>query len=366
MRDIMKLNSKRAAAAEWLVITAVLIVKTVLTQPFYEQIFWLSGTYYISKSVVLAAVEAVVFAVVFSLMLKDAAKLGEWAKVPVVLLVAEPLFVSSSVSVFNVLAVLITVIWVAVCIRFENRIIAAAVSVVSAAAISFVMPCSVFSLVVLGILVLVITAKSDTLSVTATLIGTAASVAAAVICVQLSDAELRNYFKINEVFGEYGGTECHPLTFDSWKGDFGLAYLFESFGRVAFASLPIVAFAAFVVYAVIRYNGGDEKKSSKKADAFKKGITVALVIVPYVFLAIGATLCTGVGALAAFNFAPLAVILALASAGNRYVIDALGRVSSFAKEHPVVSVVAIVWVASYTMAFSGNGKIFTYATQFFM
>lgn len=366
MRDIMKLNSKRSAVAEWLVITAVLFMKTVLTQPFYEQLFWLSGSYYISKSVALAAVAAGVFAVAFSLMLKVAGNLGEWSKVLVVLLVAEPMFVSNAVSVFHVLAVLITVIWVLVCIRFENRIIAAAVSVASAAAISFIMPCSVFSLVVLGILVLVITTKSDTLSVAATLIGTAASVAATVICVQLSDIELRIHFKINGIFGEYGGTECHPLTFDRWKGDFGLASLLDSFGRVTFASLPIVIFAVFVVYAVIRNNGGGEKKSGKKAEAFKKGITAALIVAPYVLSAIGSTLCAGIGSLSAFNFAPLAVILALASAGNRYIIDALNKVSSFAKAHPVMSAVAVIWVASYTMAFSGNGKIFTYATQFFM
>lgn len=361
----MKLNSKRYDMVEWLVITAVLFIKTVLTQPLYEQLFWLSGSYYISKSVALAAVAAAVLAVAFSLMIKGAGKLGDWSKIFAVLFVAEPMLISNSVSLLHVVAVLITVIWVAVCIKVSNRIIAAAVSVVSAAVISFVMPCSVFSLVALGILVLIITTKGDTLSVIATFIGSVVSVIAAVVCVQLSDAELRAYFKINQFFAEYGGAENHPLAFDRWQSDFNLMYLLESFGKVAFVSLPVVIFAVFIVYSVIRYNGGENKKD-KKSELFKKGITVALVVAPYVLSAIGSTLCTGIGALVAFNFAPLAVILALASAGNRYVIDALEKVGVSAKAHPVVSVIAVVWLASYTMAFSAGGKIFTFATQFFM
>ena len=69
----MKLNSKRSAVAEWLVIAAVLFMKTALTQPLYEQLLWLSGSYYISKAVLAAAVAAAVVAVALTLMLKNAA-----------------------------------------------------------------------------------------------------------------------------------------------------------------------------------------------------------------------------------------------------------------------------------------------------
>lgn len=365
MRDIMKLNSKRSAAVEWLITAAVLFMKTVLTQPFYDQLFWLSGSYYISKTVVLAAGAAIVLVLAVSFMLKSAGKLGEWAKILAVLIVAEPMLISNSVSVFHVLAVLTAVIWVTVCITVSNRIIAAAVSVASAAIISFVMPCSVFSLVALGILVLIITTKGDTLSVIATLIGSAVSVVATVINVQLSDAEIRAHYKLYQMFETYGGNECHPLVFDRWAADIKLSTLLEQFTKVAFASFPVIIFAACIVYGVIIFKDEGVKKSSEKAEKFKKIVTVAFIVVPYVLSAIGSTLCTGVGALVAFNFAPLAVILALASVGNKYVLEALSKVSDFAKAHPVMSVVAIVWLASYTMAFASGKHMFTYATQFF-
>lgn len=365
MRDIMKLNSKRSAVAEWLVVAAVLFMKTVLTQPLYDQLFWLSGSYYISKNVLLAAGAAIALAVAVSLMLKSAGKTGDWAKILVVLIVAEPMLISNSVSVFNVIAVLVTVIWVTVCIRVKNRIVAAAVSVAATAVIAFVMPCSVFSLAALGILVLVITTKGDTLSVVATLIGSVVSVIAAVINVQLSDTEIRAHYKLYQTFETLGGSECHPLVFDRWTADIGLSTLLEQFTKVAFASLPVIIFAACTVYGVIIFKDEEAKKSSAKAEKFKKAVTVALIVAPYVLSAIGSTLCTGVGALAAFNFAPLTVILALASAGNKYVIEALSKVSGFAKAHPVISVVAVVWLASYTMAFTSGKNMFIYATQFF-
>lgn len=363
MRDIMRLNFKRSSVAEWLVVAAVLLIKTVLAQPLYEQIFWLTGSYYISQAVVLSAGAAIVLAVMLSLTVKAASNLSDEAKVIAVLLVAEPMLISTSVSLFHVISVLITVIWVMVCIKIQNRIVAAAVSVASAAAISFIMPCSVFSLVALGIIVLLITTKGDTLSVTATLIGAVVSVIATVINVQLSDIEIRIHFGLYQTFNKFGENECHPLIFDRWEAKFELSTLLEQFGKVAFASLPVIVFAACIVYGVIRYSG---EKKADKAENFKKGITAALIIAPYVLSAIGATLCTGVGALTAFNFAPLAVILAFASTGNKYVIDALKKVSGFAKAHPVVSVIAIVWIASYTMAFTSGRHIFSYATQFFI
>ncbi len=359
----MRLNSKRSSAADWLIVAAVLLMKTVLSQPLYEQIFWLTDSYYISKTVVFAAGAAILLALMLSLLIKNSLKLGDEAKVLAVLLVAEPMLISSTVSVFHVLAVLITVTWVTVCIKVQNRIVAAAVSVAASAAISFIMPCSVFSLAALGIIVLLITTKGDTLSVTATLIGAVVSVIAAVINVQLSDNEIRTHFKLHQLFGEYGGSECHPLSFDRWTAEVELSALLEQFGKVAFASFPVVVFAACIVYGIIRYSG---EKKADKAEKFKKGVTAALIVLPYVLSAVGSTLCTGIGALSAFNFAPLAIILAFASAGNKYVVDALKRVSVFAKAHPVVSVVAIVWIASYTMAFTSGRHIFTHATQFFM
>lgn len=363
MRDIMRLNSKRSSAADWLIVAAVLLMKTVLSQPLYEQLFWLTDSYYISKAVVFAAGMSILLAAMLFLTVKTADKLGDEAKVLAVLLVAEPMLISNTVSVFHVLAVLITVTWVTVCIKVKNRIVAAAVSVAASAVISFIMPCSVFSLAVLGIIVLLITTKGDTLSVTATLIGAVLSVISAVINVQLSDNEIRTHFKLHQIFSEYGGAECHPLSFDRWAENTGIIDLSAKFSKVAFASFPVVIFAACIVYGVIRYSG--EKKAGK-SEKFKKGVTAALIVLPYVLSAVGSTLCTGIGALSAFNFAPLAIILAFASAGNKYVVDALKRVSVFAKAHPVVSIVAIVWIASYTMAFTSGRHIFTHATQFFM
>lgn len=358
----MKLNSKRSAVAEWLVIAAVLFMKTALTQPLYEQLLWLSGSYYISKAVLAAAVAAAVVAVALTLMLKNADSFGSWAKVLIILIVAEPMLLSGTVSLFHAVAVLITVIWVAVCLKVENRIIAAAVSVVATAAMSFIMPCSVFSLIPLGILVLLITTKNDTLSVIFTLIGSAASVAASVIGVQFSEAELRTHFGLNGIFEQYGGNESHPLSFEGLNAVMN----FEQASKAAFASLPVVIFAACIVYGLIRYSDAQEmKKTGRKPAAIKKIIPVALIVLPYVISAFGSIICNGNGALTVFNFAPLVIILALAKAGNRAVIDSLEKVSAFAKAHPVISVIAIVWVASYTMAFADNGKIFTYATQFF-
>ena len=359
----MKLNSKRSSVAEWLIIAAVLLMKTMLAQPLYEQIFWLTDSYYISKAVVMAAGAAILLALMLSLLIKNSLKFGDESKVLAVLLVAEPMIISNTVSVFHVLAVLVTVIWVTVCIKVPNRIVVAAVSVVSAALISYIMPCSVFSLAALGIIVLIITTKGDTLSVTATLIGSVISVIATIINVQLSESELRDHFGLYQAFNEYGGSECHPLSFGRWGGEQSFSTLLEQFGKVAFASFPIIVFAACIVYGVIRYSG--EKKAGK-AEKFKKGITAALIVLPYVLSAVGSTLCTGIGALSALNFAPLAIILAFVSAGNKYVVDALKRVSVFAKAHPVVSVVAIVWIASYTMAFTSGRQIFVYATQYFI
>lgn len=358
----MRLNSKRSSAADWLIVAAVLLMKTVLSQPLYEQLFWLTDSFYISKAVTFAAGVSILLAAMIFLTVKTADKLGDEAKVLAVLLVAEPMLISNTVSVFHVLAVLITVAWVTVCIKVKNRIVAAAVSVAASAAISFIMPCSVFSLVALGIIVLLITTKGDTLSVTATLIGAVLSVIAAVINVQLSDNEIRTHFKLHRLFSEYGGTECHPLSFDRWAENTGIIDLSAKFSKVAFASFPVVIFAACIVYGVIRYSG----EKAGKSENFKKGVTAALIVLPYVLSAVGSTLCTGIGALSAFNFAPLAIILAFASAGNKYVVDALKRVSVFAKAHPVVSIVAIVWIASYTMAFTSGRHIFTHATQFFM
>lgn len=367
MRDIMKLNLKHSAVAEWLIIAAVLFAKTALTQPLYEQLFWLSGSYYISKATLMAAIAAAILAVVFTFMLKSTGKLGDWTKIITVLIVAEPMLISNSVSLFNVLSVLLAVIWVTVCIKVENRIVAAAVSVVATAAMSFLMPCSVFSLIPLGILVLLITTKSDTFSVVFSAVGSIVSVIAAVVNVQLSDEQVRAHLGLYQVFGEYGGNECHPLSLVRLTENTGIIDLSTQFSRVLFASYPVVIFAACIVYGIIRYDGAEEiKKAGRKAPVYKKIITVALIIVPYVLSAIGSTLCSGIGALAAFNFAPLAIILALASAGNKAVISSLEKVSGFAKAHPVVSVISIVWIASYTMAFASSAEIFSFATQFFM
>ena len=353
----MKTNLKQSTRIELIVMAAVLFFKSLLVQPFYKKLFGFAESADFIKSEILLAAGAVVLSVLVSFMLvKTASDKGEGAKVLMILALAEPMLISTLSSVFHVLA---TVVAVTVCIKTENRILPAILTVAASALISFIMPCSVFSFVLLVILVLIITTPKDTVSTVISLAGAALSVAATVVCVQLSDAELRVYFKLYNIFDEFGGSECHALSFDRLK--------YVTFDNVAsslksavFTSIPVIAFMIYIAVKVILFKG------KKNESVLAKVLTVAAVFVPYAAAVFSSTICTGNGWLTGLNFVPLAIVIAFAAKGNRYVLSALDDADGFVKAHPVVSAIAIIWLASYTAAFASDGKVYSLVTQFAM
>lgn len=356
----MKTNLKQSTRIELIVMAAVLFFKSLLVQPFYKKLFGFAESADFIKSEILLAAGAVVLSVLVSFMLvKTASDKGEGAKVLMILALAEPMLISTLSSVFHVLATVVAVICVTVCIKTENRILPAILTVAASALISFIMPCSVFSFVLLVILVLIITTPKDTVSTVISLAGAALSVAATVVCVQLSDAELRVYFKLYNIFDEFGGSECHALSFDRLK--------YVTFDNVAsslksavFTSIPVIAFMIYIAVKVILFKG------KKNESVLAKVLTVAAVFVPYAAAVFSSTICTGNGWLTGLNFVPLAIVIAFAAKGNRYVLSALDDADGFVKAHPVVSAIAIIWLASYTAAFASDGKVYSLVTQFAM
>lgn len=362
----MSIKTNGSKKIEWLAITAVMLVKSLLTLPFYNKLFGFSDSELITQTDILVAAGTLILAALFSFLLVKAENgVGEGARVLMILAAAEPLFISTLSSVFHVLTAVITVVWVFVCLNIKNRIVAATVSVAAAAIISFVMPCSVFTLVLLGIIVLLISTPNDVVSRIIAVIGAAVSVVATVINVQLSDNELRMHFKLNKMFGTYGGTECHEMSFVKLERMSSFESLFELFNKVAFASLPVIAFVAYVAVTVLKHKEeSSKKKTSGKTVTFEKALIVGVMIIPYAFSAFATAICLGTGSATGFNFVPLVIILALAVKGNKYVLDALDRVYAFAKAHPVAAILAVVWIASYSMAFVESNRIFGFAMQF--
>lgn len=360
MRDIMKTNLKQSTRIELIVMAAVLFLKSLLVQPFYKKLFGFAESVDFTRAEIMAAAGAAVLSVLVSFMLVKAAScIGGNAQVLMILAVAEPLLIATLGSALHVAAAVIAIICVTVCIIAKNRIIPAVLTVAASAVISFIMPCSVFSFVLLIILVLLITAPEDAVSRLVSLAGAALSVAATVICVQLSDVELRVYFKLYGMFDEFGGKECHTLSFGR------LEYLTpESFivslKSAALASLPVIAFMIYLIVKVIR------GKAEKKNGVFTKIFTVAAIMLPYAAATFAGAICTGNGWLTGFNLVPLMLVIAFAAKGNKYVLGALEDVCGFAKAHPIVSAVAIIWLASYSAAFAEDNKVYLLVTQFAM
>ena len=178
------------------------------------------------------------------------------------------------------------------------------------------------------------------------------------ICVQLSDAELRIYFKLYEVFDKFGGNECHSLVFYNLE-TLTSERFFSTMKSVVTASLPVIIVMIYIVVKVIGYKG-------KEKAVFAKGLTLAAIILPYAALLFESVICMGNGFMTGFNLIPIMIVIAFASKGNKYVVKALDDIYAFAKAHPIVAVVAIIWLASYSAAFASDNKVFSLVTQFAM
>lgn len=358
MRDIMKINLKQSTKIELIVMATVLFFKSLLVQPLYKKLFGFADTVAFGVNEILLAAGAIVLSVMVPLLLvKNAPKIGDGAKVLMILAVAEPMLITTLDSVFHALATVIAIICVAVCIEIENRILPVILTVATSAIIAFIMPCSVFSLVLLVVLVLLITTPKDIASRIISLAGAAVSVAATILCVQLSDAELRIYFKLNETFARFGGNECHDLSFEKLS-IFSLSGFFNGLKGVVVASLPVIAVMIYIAVKVIGFKG--EKSKLAKITA------VSAIVLPYAAMIFASIICTGKGYMTGFNIIPLMVVVALASKGNKPVLKALGGICDFAKAHPIAAVIVIVWLASYSTAFASENKVFSLVTQFAM
>ena len=356
----MKTNSKQPTRIELIVMAAILFLKSLLTQPFYKKLFGFADTVDFVAGEILTAAGAIVLSVIVSVFLvKTASKIGENAKVLMILAVAEPMLISTLGSAFHALAAVIAVICAIVCIRTENRILPAILTVAASAAISFIMPCSVFSFVLLVIIVLLITTPKDTASKIISLAGAALSVAATNVCVQLSDVQLRVHFKLYDAFDKFGGHESHTLNFDKLE-TFRADSFFSSIKGIVVASLPIIAFVIFIIVKTVGF------KEKKEKAVLSKILTVSAFVIPFAAAIFAATICTGKGYMTGFCFIPLVITVAFASKGNKYVLKALEDIAGFAKAHPIAAVIAIIWLASYTAAFAVDDKVFSLVTQFAM
>lgn len=362
----MKIKSEKSAKSITVSISLLMVLKTLFTQPLYNKLPLLgySGAYDVSE--ILSAAGALVVSVLFSVVLiKFANDIGENAIPLMLLAVAEPLFVTTVSSLFHALAAVITVIWVVFCLCSENKIAVAAVSVVSAAVISFLMPNAIFSYVVLGIIVLLISFWNTSKFVG--IVSGAVSATASALTVGLIDIEARMDLKLSGIFYSCGGNECNPLSFDNLFYEQKISDLFSRFADAFAASLPVVAAVIFVAVALLGYKP-DYADGKKSADNLKteKILTVVAIGVPYVFALFASTVCTGNGGIMGFNLVPVVIVFAFALKGNKAVAYALGRLRDFAKSHPVISVTALVWLAANTTAFASETRLFDYATQFVM
>ncbi|MBR2869536.1 MAG: hypothetical protein IKB88_10820 [Clostridia bacterium] len=355
----MKINSKCPVRAEQIAVAALLFMKTVLTLPFYEKLFGVGehAAFSFGVSELLSAIGALILSVLFSVMVTKASeKLG--SKILVILLVADPFFVTTISSAFHVLASVITVAWMTVCFSVSKKSVIAVVSVVSAALVSFLMPCAIFSYVFLGIAVTLIMLWDE--KVTA-FISAAASAAVSVAIVSLIDDHARISMKIAGMFSVYGGNECHTVSFAKLTDGMVLYKMFSKLSEAVVASLPVVAIVIFVIVSVIKHKSDySEKKTSGK----EKGAIIALLVIPYVLSVFASAMCVGKGGIAGFNLIPLAVLLALEVKGDKSVVIAINSLGEFVKKYPAVAVVSLVWFVSFTMEFVSVSKIFSSATQF--
>ena len=359
MRDIMKINSKCPIRAEQIAVAALLFMKTVITLPFYEKLFGVGeyAAFSFGATELLSAIGALILSVLFSVtVVKVSDKLG--SKMLLILLAADPIFITTVSSVFHVLAAIITVAWMAVCFTVSKKSVVSAVSVVSAALVSFLMPCAIFSYVFLGIAVTLITLWDE--KVTA-VIGASVSAAVSVAIVSLIDDSARISMKIAGLFSVFGGNECHAISFATVNDGMFMNRMLSKLSDAVVASLPVIAIVIFVIVSVIKYKADySEKKTSGK----EKGFIVALLVIPYVLSVAATVICVGNGGITGFNLIPLAVLLALGFKGNKVVVAAINSLGEFVKKHPAFAVISLVWFVSFTMDFVSVSKIFSFATQF--
>lgn len=361
--DNMKTKSENTAKRELIVISLLLILKTVFTQPLYNSMPVISPVGF-GISEILSAVAALILSVLFSVFLiKTAKSVGENATPLVLIAVAEPLFVTTVSSLFHALAAIIAVVWVAVCLTSKNKIVSAAVSVVSAALISFVMPSAIFSFVVLGIIVLLISQWNESKAVG--IISAAASAAISAALVAVVDLNARLDMKLSGIFYNFGGNECNPLSFIKLSHVQNAKDVFSYLGDAIFASIPVIAAVVFVVVAVFG-NKPDHTDRKKSADTQKteKVLTVIAVVVPYLFSIAASIINTGISGVMGFNVVPVVVILALAVKGNKYILYAIDKLNAFVKEHPLPTAALIAWLAVNTITFVSNTSIHVWVTQF--
>ena len=352
MRDIMKTNSIISKKNEWIVPAAIMFVKALLVLPLFENIYSViignMKAVHILANVAVAAL-ILVFSVLYSLMLS---KSDEKASVLfLVFAVADPLITVTVSNLFYALTLVIALIWMIVSIRVENRIVVTAVSAVSAAVISFIMPCAIFTFVLADILVAVISDKGKSVSKAVTGIVSAAS---AVVFAVISSGDLRLEPWFIKLLYKFGSTENHAISAGRLEYGFSVSDILGQFGRATVACLPFVIFAVYVVVNVVK----------EKNSAFGKAMTAVAILLPFAGSLVASALCYGTGGITAFIFAPLAVILALMLSDNKAVIKAVGEVCEFSKNHPAVAVAAIIWISCHTMSFVTANKVFGYAAYF--
>ncbi len=362
----MKAKSENTAKSAMIFVSLLMIIKTLFTQPIYNKLPFLgySGAYSVSE--ILSAVGALILSVLFSVILVKAVNdIGENATPVMLLAVAEPLFITTVSSLFHAAAAMITVAWIAFCLTSKNKVASAAVSVVAAAIISFIMPNAIFSYVLLGVIVMLVSVWSD--SKVIGIVSAAVSAAASVALTVLIDVEARMNMKISGVFYSFGGNECNPLSFENLFYNQKLGTLFSRLGEATVASLPVIAAVIFVAVETFRYKP-DYTDNKKTSDTLKteKILTVVSIAVPYAVAVVASLVCTGVSGIMGFNVVPVVIILAFAFKGNKAVAYSLDKLGAFAKAHPVVAVVALVWLAANTTEFAMETKLFDYTTQFVM
>ena len=361
--DNMKIKSENTAKRELVVISLLLILKTVFTQPLYSNLLGI-GSGGLGAAEITSAVGALVLSVVFSFVLiKTAKEIGEGATPVVLLAIAEPLFVTTVSSLLHALAAIITVIWVAVCLMSKNKIVSAVVSVASAALISFIMPSAIFSFVVLGIIVLLISQWNESKGVG--IISAAASAAVSAVLVAVVDLNARMDMRLSGVFYNFGGSECNPISVLELSHAQDVKDVFSYLGDAVLASIPVIATVIFVAVAAFGYNPERaDKKKSAGAQKAEKVMTVIAIAVPYIFSIAASIICMGISGVMGFNAVPVVIILALAVKGNKGVLYALDKLNAFVKTHPILTVIALIWMAVNTTAFVLDTGLFVYTTQF--
>lgn len=359
----MKIKSIVSKRNEWIILAAVMFVKSLFVLPLFENIYSvIIGNMKFSAMLDGVAVAAgiLIFSVIYScLLVKLASKAGEYSAIFLIFAAADPLITVTVQNIFHAIAVIITVIWIGVSLKIGNKIAVAAVSVVSSAVISFIMPCAVFTFVPLGILVVLITASGKAASKAVSVVAAVVSAALSGYFVNLSSGKLRLDSEFLKVFNRFGGNESHALSLVRFEYGFSVSEIFRQFRAVALVCLPFVIFMFYIAVRAVTYK--DSSYTAAKSTVLGKVLTVAAVLVPFIGSALASAVCFGTGCITGFVFTPLMVIFSLALSGNKAVLKALDEVYCFIKRHPVVALAAVIWMAANTMAFVTPNKVFSAA-----